>query len=52
MAFRKDKTVDVYKRQTLDPAQSARFSRTGLSPSLAGFPKTVLLNLQNLKCSP
>ncbi len=27
-------------------------SRTGLSPSLAGFPKTVLLTLLNLKCSP
>ena len=30
-------------RGTPDPAQSAWFSRTGLSPSLAGFPKTVLL---------
>ena len=28
---------------TLDPAQSALLSRTGLSPSPAGFPKTVLL---------
>ena len=34
-------------RGTLDPAQSLRFSCTGLSPSLAGFPKTVLLNLLN-----
>ena len=34
-------------RGTPDPAQSAWFSRTGLSPSLAGFPKTVLLNSLN-----
>ena len=34
-------------RGTLDPAQSALFSRTGLSPSVAGFPKTVLLGLLN-----
>ena len=39
-------------RGTLDPAQSALLSRTGLSPSVAGFPKTVLLTLLNLKCSP
>ena len=39
-------------RGTPDPAQSARFSRTGLSPSLAGFPKTVLLNLLNQLCGP
>ena len=34
-------------RGTLDPAQSPRFSLTGLSPSLAGFPKTVLLGSLN-----
>ena len=31
----------------LDPAMSTRLSLTGLSPSLAGFPKTVLLGLLN-----
>ena len=30
-------------RGTLDPAQSHLLSHTGLSPSAAGFPKTVLL---------
>ena len=30
-------------RGTLDPASLARLSCTGLSPSLAGFPKTILL---------
>ena len=35
-------------RGTPDPAQSAWFSRTGLSPSLAGFPKTVLLSAGSL----
>ena len=30
-------------RGTLDPATCSRFSCTGLSPSLAGFPKTVPL---------
>lgn len=30
-------------RGTLDPACSLPFSDTGLSPSLAGFPKTILL---------
>ena len=39
-------------RGTLDPAQSHQLSRTGLSPSLAGFPKTVLLNLLNQLCGP
>ncbi len=34
-------------RGTLDPAMSARLSLTGLSPSLAGFPKTVLLTSLN-----
>ena len=32
-------------RGTLDPARSSRLSCTGLSPSLAGFPKTILLGL-------
>ena len=31
-------------RGTLDPAALVRISCTGLSPSLAGFPKTVLLS--------
>ena len=39
-------------RGTLDPAQSALFSSTGLSPSPAGFPKTFLLESLNLKCGP
>ena len=30
----------------------ARLSYTGLSPSLVGFPKTVLLNLLDQLCSP
>ena len=34
-------------RPTLDPALLTRLSRTGLSPSLAGFPKTILLNSLN-----
>ena len=34
-------------RPTLDTAMSTRLSLTGLSPSLAGFPKTVLLSLLN-----
>ena len=34
-------------RGTLDPAGLFLISSTGLSPSLAGFPKTVLLNLLN-----
>ena len=34
-------------RGTLDPAMSAHLSLTGLSPSLAGFPKTILLDLLN-----
>ncbi len=34
-------------RGTLDPAVLARHSCTGLSPSLAGFPKTILLDLLN-----
>ena len=39
-------------RGTLDPAQSHQLSRTGLSPSVAGFPKTVLLNSLNQLCGP
>ena len=39
-------------RGTLDPALLTRLSLTGLSPSLAGFPKTVLLNLLNQLCGP
>ena len=31
-------------RCTLDPAARVRISLTGLSPSLAGFPKTILLS--------
>ena len=34
-------------RGTLDTAASLGFSRTGLSPSAAGFPKTVPLTLMN-----
>ena len=34
-------------RSTLDPALSTCLSLTGLSPSLAGFPKTILLNSLN-----
>ena len=33
-------------RSTLDPAALPRISYTGLSPSLAGFPKTILLLLE------
>ena len=35
-------------RGTLDPAQSHLLSHTGLSPSLAGFPKTVRLTSSSL----
>ena len=34
-------------RGTLDPALLTHLSLTGLSPSLAGFPKTILLNLSD-----
>ena len=34
-------------RGTLDTAMSTRLSLTGLSPSLAGFPKTILLDSLN-----
>ena len=39
-------------RGTLDPAACSRISLTGLSPSLAGFPKTILLSFHNDVCSP
>ena len=39
-------------RGTLDPARSALTSDTGLSPSLAGCSKAVLLSLLNPLCSP
>ena len=39
-------------RGTLDPALLTRLSLTGLSPSLAGFPKTILLRLLNQFCGP
>ena len=39
-------------RPTLDTAMSFVFSLTGLSPSLAGFPKTILLNLSDQLCGP
>ena len=42
----------LVSRCTLDTAMSFKFSLTGLSPSLAGFPKTVLLTLKNHFCSP
>ena len=35
-------------RGTSDPARSFLISITGLSPSMAGFPKTVLLSFQSL----
>ena len=34
-------------RPTLDTAMQTRLSLTGLSPSLVGFPKTVLLDLSD-----
>ena len=39
-------------RGTLDSAQSTQLSLTGLSPSLAGFPKTILLAVLNQLCGP
>ena len=39
-------------RGTLDSALSTRLSRTGLSPSLAGLSRAVLLTLKNHKCGP
>ena len=39
-------------RCTLDTAMSLSFSLTGLSPSLAGLSRTVLLGSLNHNCSP
>ena len=39
-------------RGTLDPAFSLSFPLTGLSPSLAGLSRTVLLMIGNELCSP
>ena len=39
-------------RGTLDTAMSLKLSRTGLSPSLVGFPKTILLVFVNQLCGP
>ena len=39
-------------RGTLDTAMSLPLSDKGLSPSLAGFPKTVLLAVVNQLCGP
>ena len=39
-------------RGTLDPALLTRLSLTGLSPSLAGFPKTILLDSSNQLYGP
>ena len=39
-------------RGTLDTAMSLSFSLTGLSPSLAGLSRTVLLTIRNQLCSP
>ena len=39
-------------RPTLDTALSVHLSLTGLSPSLAGFPKAVLLDFLNQVCGP
>ena len=39
-------------RSTPDPAMHHHLSLTGLSPSLAGFPKTFLLGSMNQLCGP
>ena len=39
-------------RGTLDTAMSLPLSDKGLSPALAGFPKTVLLAVMNQLCGP
>ena len=39
-------------RGTLDPTGFSQISRTRLSLSLAGFPKTILLSLRNTVCGP
>ena len=42
----------LVSRGTLDTACPSSFSHTGLSPSLAGFPNTVLVTLSITYCSP
>ena len=42
----------LVSRGTLDTARLSSFSHTGLSPSLAGFPNTVLVTLSITYCSP
>ena len=39
-------------RSTLDPTSSLLVSCTGLSPSLVGLPRTILLSSSNHVCSP
>ena len=39
-------------RSTLDSALTFQFSLTGLSPSMAGLSRAVLLTLKNHKCGP
>ena len=39
-------------RGTLDPTLSSNLSCTGLSPSPAGFPKTIPVDSKNQSCSP
>ena len=39
-------------RRTLDPALSSQLSLTGLSPSLVGLPRAILLVLMNQLCGP
>ena len=42
----------IVSRGTLDPARWLQISPTGLSPSLACFPKTFRLSSVNANCSP
>ena len=42
----------LVSRGTLDPARCLRISLTGLSPSLAGFPNTILLSFNFASRSP
>ena len=39
-------------RRTLDSAMSSQLSLTGLSPSLVGLPRAILLVLMNQLCGP
>ena len=39
-------------RRTLDPAMSSLLSLTGLSPSLVGLPRAILLESMNQLCGP